>query len=43
MINEDLARMLEECRLAGEQAKARVLVWEKWAKAEREAQAKGNE
>lgn len=43
MVNEDLARMFEECRLAGETAKARVKVWEEWAKAEREAQAKGNE
>lgn len=43
MLNEDLARSFEECRAAGEVSKARVKLWEEWAKAEREAQAKGNE
>ena len=43
MKNEDLARSFEECRAAGEVAKARVKLWEDWSKTEREAQAKGKE
>ncbi|MEL6568171.1 MAG: hypothetical protein AAFQ22_07115 [Pseudomonadota bacterium] len=42
MINEDWVRLYEGCRLAQEDALARIGLWEEWVAAERRAQAEVN-